>query len=336
MEVFKDGEKIMRAMVTGAGGWLGRTLLDKLSSAGYKMVCVDFWPGSIPHPLRSRKNLAFVKGDIRSPESFLDDMKGCDAVFNCAGMQHPKRTSELYKINAHAPGKILQCCQKAKVRRFIHVSSSSVYGSNRAGQPFTEKSPFAPLTHYAISKAQGDLSLLKSGKSSSTDIIILRPGVFYGTSPSPNMASLVGMVKKRRIVLFGKRGFLRTYVDISKVADALLAAHEHGKRNEAYLIGDENPMDTLSLYESVAAPLNVRLAPLRLPVALSRLCEKAALLGGYLNIHLKYPNIAGEFGRDHFFSCEKAKKQLYYTPHPSSAEGLRLMAAAVAAAAKCA
>ncbi|HIH92403.1 TPA: NAD(P)-dependent oxidoreductase [Candidatus Woesearchaeota archaeon] len=324
----------MNALVTGAGGWLGRCLVGKLIAKGHTVICIDLWPAQHPTPvLRSRKkNIRIVKGDIRRPERFIKEMRGCDAVFNCAGSQHPRWTSELYEINSLAPERVLRCCQKAGVPRLIHVSSSTVYGSNHGGSSFTEESPLRPLTHYARSKAKGDNLLLAPEKSPSTDVVIIRPAVFYSTQPSPNMVSLVNMVRARKAVLFGKRGFLRTYVDIRKVVDVLLLAQRKGERNGIYLVGDEQPLDTLSLYEALAEPMGVSIRPIRMPVVVSRLCEKSALLGGYLNVHLKYPNIVGEFGRDHVFSSEKAKRQLSYRPKGSSEEGLRTMAGAVAEA----
>ena len=94
----------MNALVTGAGGWLGRCLVGKLIAKGHTVICIDLWPAQHPTPvLRSRKkNIRIVKGDIRRPERFIKEMRGCDAVFNCAGSQHPRWTSELYEINSLA------------------------------------------------------------------------------------------------------------------------------------------------------------------------------------------------------------------------------------------
>jgi len=319
-----------KVMVTGARGWLGSKLVRMLLSERRKIVYVDFWKNniSIEKYLRGHKNLKIINGDIRNPEQFRKEFDGCRTVFNCAGMQHPRFTHDMYSINGDAPLRLLRECIQAKVSTFVHISSSTVHGNNTFGL-ITEKTPFRPITHYAISKAQGERLLSNIGKKIKTKTVVIRPGVFYGKNPSRNLVSLIENIKKGRALIFSKNGLLRTYVDIDKVVDAILIAEKIGKNGEAYLIGDKKPLNTLQFYKELAKAVNVNLKIVRLPLIVSRVCEKTSYISGKLDIHQRILNIVGEFGRNHFFSSEKAIRELSFKPHLSPENGLKEMVGSV-------
>jgi len=319
-------------MVTGASGWLGRRLIQRLLSQKRKVVCVDCFKDNLALPefSKHRSQLQIVNGDVRNPERFEDAFNGCETVFNCAGIQHPTFTSDIYSVNRDAPARLLACCIKANVKNFVHISSAIVHGENVGKSMITEKTPCRPLTHYAVSKAQGEQLLVQLGKKSKVKTTILRPAAFYGIHPSKNLVQLVMNIKKNFAIVFGDKGFLRTYVDIEKVVDAMLLAERHGRNCEAYLIGDKKPITTLQLYQYIADELGINLKVMRLPKILSRLSEKLAFIAGKCNIHLRIPNILGEFGRTQYFSSEKAVKELAYKPHESPENGLRAMTRSVA------
>ena len=320
-----------RVMVTGASGWLGRRLVNRLVSQKRDVVCVDSFKDGEENSKFSQNNdgLKTVNGDIRYPEQFADEFDGCETVINCAGVQHQLFTSYLYSVNGNGPARLLKSCIESNVKNFVHVSSAIVHGENMGKKIITENTPFRPFTHYGVSKAQGEKMLVGLGRKSKVKTIIIRPVVFYGTNPSKNLVQLVMNVKKNIAVVFGDNGFLRTYVDIEKVIDSLLLAERYGRNCEAYLIGDKEPITTLQLYQYIADELDVKLKVVRLPKILSRLSEKIAFTAGRMNIHLRIPTIMGEFGRTHFISSEKATKEIHYKPHTTPEKCLKAMVRSV-------
>jgi len=318
-----------KVMVTGASGWLGRRLVSRLVSKKREIVCVDYFKDKAAGFSKNKSQVKIVNGDIRKPEQFADEFSDCETVFNCAGVQHPLFTSHLYSIDRDAPATLLKFCISSNVKNFVHVSSAIVHGENIGQDIITEKTPFRPFTHYGVSKAQGEKILVKFGRKSKVKTTILRPAAFYGINPSKNLVQLVMNVKKNFALVFGDNGFLRTYVDIEKVVDSILLAEKYGRNCEAYLIGDKNPITTLQLYQYIADELNVKLKVMRLPKILSRLSEKLSFAAGRLNIHLRIPNIMGEFGRTHYFSSEKAVKEIHYKSHESPENGLKAMVRSV-------
>ena len=320
-----------KVMVTGASGWLGRRLVNRLAAEKREIVCVDYFKDSqeFPEFSKNKYQVKIVDGDIRNPEKFADEFSDCETVFNCAGLQHPTFTSDLYSVNRDAPASLLKLCIASNVKNFVHVSSAIVHGENIGKSIITEKTPFRPLTHYGISKAQGEDMLVKLGKNSKVKTTIIRPAAFYGMNPSKNLVQLVMNVQKNFAIVFGDKGFLRTYVDIEKVVDSILLAEKYGRNCEAYLVGDKKPITTLQLYQYIADELGVKLKVIKLPKLLSRLSEKVSFAAGKINIHLRIPNIMGEFGRIHYFSSEKAARQIRYKPNESPEKGLRAMTKSV-------
>lgn len=320
-----------KVMVTGASGWLGRRLVNRLISQKREVVCVDYFKDNREFPKFSKNDnkVKIVNGDIRNPEQFVDEFNGCETVFNCAGVQHPLFTSQMYSVNRDGPASLLKFCIKLNVKNLVHISSAIVHGENIGQDIITEKTPFRPFTHCGVSKAQGEKILVKLGRKSKVKTTIIRPAAFYGLNPSKNLVQLIMNVKKNFAVVFGDNGFLRTYVDIEKVVDSILLAEKYGGNCEAYLVGDKNPITTLQLYQYIADELNIELIVMRLPKILSRISEKLTFTAGRFNVHLRIPNIMGEFGRTHYFSSEKAVKKLSYKPHESSEKGLKAMARSV-------
>ncbi|MBI2559313.1 NAD(P)-dependent oxidoreductase [Candidatus Woesearchaeota archaeon] len=322
-----------KVMVTGGLGWLGSRLLQRLVSEKREIVCVDFFDASkskLPKFLIGYKKFKIVAGDIRKSHEFIEEFKDCDAVFNIAGMQHPRFTGDIYTVNRDGPVSLLKSCIKMNVPGFIHISSAGVHGDNINPEiPHTEKSPFRPLTHYAISKVQGEKLLGRFIQKSPTKIVIIRPGLFYGVNPSKNFAELIKRLKGGFTLLFGKEGYYRTYVDIEMLIDAIINAEGYSKSGEAFLIGDREPLNTLQFYLCIADEIDVKLKILKLPTFVSRMSENLSYVSGKFNIHLRLANIIGEFGRNNVFSSEKAVKELLYKPRDSSEAGIREMTKSV-------
>jgi nucleoside-diphosphate-sugar epimerase len=304
-----------KVMVLGAGGWLGRTVADRFRSSGRDVIEIDakLPPGS-----------EGVQADIRDLGKISSHFKNCEIVVNCCGAQHPKRARDLYEINSIAPEEIYKACG---ARVFVHISSVMAYGENPVNAfAFDESSKERPITPYGKSKLAGDAALL--GQINKTKLIILRPGVFYGSSPSSNLIDFLAKLKSSPMPIFSKSGMLRTYVDIQKVVDAIVLSEDRGTSGSVYLIGDTEPLSTKRFYEVLAEEMKCTPKIVRIPRMLSRLSEFTAVKASDAGFHLRICNIIGEFGRHIHFSSRRAAAELGFDAHVSSEPGLREMARA--------
>lgn len=316
-----------KAMVLGGGGWLGSRLIERLVAASRKVICVDIFIGEA---LRALPGVEVIEADIRDTTRFVSRLGECAVVFNCAGLLHPKATADIYAVNRDAPARVFQACMDAGVASFVHVSSINAQGANPSPTVFLDETmPLRPFTHYGVSKAEADIAMQAMVQSGSTRLIILRPGVFYGERPSKTLQELFVKLRTSPMPYFSERGFVRTYVDVETVVDALVLGEHNGRSGEAYLIGDEEPLPTLRFYQVLAEALGVPAKTIKVPAAVAHLAERVAFRAGKSNKHLRLPTIIGEFGRNVFCSVEKAKLELGFAPHRFSEPGLRAMVKSV-------
>lgn len=173
-----------KILVTGGAGYKGCVLVPKLLDAGYRVVVYDlmlFGSAGLPaHP-----NLEVVKGDIRDVEHYAVCLKGVHSVIHMACISNDpsfELDSALSKtINYDCFEPMVAASKNAGVRRFIYVSSSSVYGVSDAPE-VAEDHPLVPLTEYNKYKGLCEPILLRY-QSSEMTTVIMRPATVCGYSP---------------------------------------------------------------------------------------------------------------------------------------------------------
>ncbi len=173
-----------RVLVTGGAGYKGCVLVPKLLNAGYAVVVYDMMlfgsEGLQPHP-----NLEIVEGDIRDTASYASAVHGCDYVIHMACISNDpsfELDADLGKtINYDCFEPLVIASKQAGVRRFVYVSTSSVYGVSEAPD-VTEEHPLIPLTGYNKYKGLCEPILLRHGSPGFVPVI-LRPATVCGYSP---------------------------------------------------------------------------------------------------------------------------------------------------------
>lgn len=145
----------MKILVTGTDGYLGSLLAPLLIQRGHDVCGVDvgFYKAGYLYNAKGDQPRTVVK-DIRHLTS--DDVKGHDAVVHMAELSNDP-TGELapnitYDINHKGSVRLAQLAKETGVRRFIYMSSCSVYGVANGSSPVTEESPLNPQTAYAVCK----------------------------------------------------------------------------------------------------------------------------------------------------------------------------------------
>jgi len=173
-----------RVLVTGGAGYKGCVLVPKLLAAGYEVIAYDLMLFGSGGLLRS-PNLTIVKGDIRDGRAFAAAVKGCDHVIHLACISNDpsfELAPQLSKtINYDCFEPLVLASKQAGVRRFLYISSSSVYGVSDAPE-VTEEHPLVPLTDYNKYKGLCEPILLEQGSSNFVPVI-LRPATVCGYSP---------------------------------------------------------------------------------------------------------------------------------------------------------
>lgn len=312
----------MTTLVTGAPGWLGTRLVEKLVRQGRSVRCL-VEPGMEPGTLNDLPvEIAHV--DVRRPASLLKAMAGVDIVFHCAGVIHPKAVSDLYAVNTRGTENMLRAAVAEGVGKFVYVSSISAQGVIDDDQLMAEDQPCRPESDYGRSKYLAEQLVTECRKTHGFATIIVRPPIMYGPGQPARWTRLMRMVKRGTPLVFGDGHNLRSMVYIDNAISALLLAEGNpAATGQTYYIGDQRPYTTLEVLETIASVLRVRFRPIRIPVIAARACETAARVLSKMDLYSTELHAVGESYKTIACGISKAKKELGYEPEVSLQLGMQ-------------
>ena len=321
-------------VVTGAAGWLGRALLDRLDTA------------SPDHPLvvalvRTADEAATVAAvapraqvevaDVTDPDTLARAMSSASGVtdlVHTAGVIHPTRFAEFDAVN-HQGTRNLLTAAASGVRRLVHVSSNSPFGTNPTPRDtFGEHEPYHPYLGYGRSKMAAEIAVTEAVETG-LDAVIVRPPWFYGPFQPVRQTTFFSMVRAGRFPVFGAGDQRRSMVYVHNLVDGVLAAlHTAGIAGRAYWIADEHPYAVTEIVGAVREALEAnglacRDRTLRLPVVVARTAERVDRLLQARGRYQQQVHVLGEMGHSIAVDIAAARRDLGYEPRVALAEGMR-------------
>ncbi len=227
-----------RVLVTGAAGFIGSHLVDRLLAEGHEVVGVDSFTGFYARAAKWR-NLsgALAQGRFRLVEGDLCRMDlravcgGVDRVAHLAGepgvrSSWGERFETHVERNVYATQRLLEAASVSGIRHFVHASSSSVYGPDRGG-PVEEDAPRRPASPYGLSKLAAEELVGLYGREKGVPATVLRYFTVYGPRQRPEMAlaRFVDLASRGEPVeVFGDGSQVREMTYVSDVVEATVAA----------------------------------------------------------------------------------------------------------------
>ena len=232
----------MKLLVTGAAGFIGSHLVERLLAEGHDVVGLDSFDtylydaetkaanlaGSVGHP-----RFRLVTGDILDRPLVAELCRGQDVIVHLAALAGVRPSIEdpprYARTNVEGTTNVLEACRLADVRRLIFASSSSVYGTrDPASVPFREDDPcLHPASPYAATKRSGELLSNTYRDLHGIGISALRFFTVYGPRQRPEMAIhkfARAIVTGAPVTLFGDGSSARDYTFIDDVIDGTYAA----------------------------------------------------------------------------------------------------------------
>jgi len=220
-------ERIKNILVTGGAGYVGAVLVPKLLDKGYNVKVIDLYiyGEDVLNAVRSNSNLKEIKGDIRDKKLLKKEIPQTDVIIHLACISNDP-SYELdpalgKSINYDAFIQLIDLAKENKVIRFIHASSSSVYGIKEE-QEVTEDLPLEPLTEYSQYKAKCEEVLLREATDDFI-VTVIRPATVCGYSPRMRLDLTVNIltnhaVNKGKITVFGGEQ-MRPNIHIEDITD---------------------------------------------------------------------------------------------------------------------
>lgn len=208
-------------LVTGAGGFIGGRLAERLVEQGHRVR--GLVRQTAHAPALAARGVEPVLGDLTQPADLPPAVSGCAVVYHCAGwMGEPSSREAAIAVNREGTGHLLEACLAAGVSRFIHLSTISVYGPTPAGT-IDEHTPLWPLGYYRESKIAAEREVASASQRGLVTVV-LRPGQVFGPGDRRLAGRVLGYLSRGLPVLVdGGWGFCHPlYVD--NLVDALLAA----------------------------------------------------------------------------------------------------------------
>lgn len=303
--------------VTGASGFVGAALVDRLASEDQFRVVALLRREGVSLPARAIP--VRVSNDYLNEE--LLPLDGVDVLVHCAARVHIMSDTsidaltEYRKVNVEGTMRLAQQAASAGVKRFVFISSIKVNGEGtRLGTPYTADDVPAPCDSYGISKMEAEQQLRLLAENSGMEVVIVRPVLVYGPGVKANFWAMMNWLNKGVILPLGSIRNQRSLVALDNLIDLIVTCLNHSSAaNQTFLVSDGCDMSTTELLTRMGVALG---RPARLIPVPTVVLKLVAAMIGRKDIGLR---LCGSLQVD----IEKTRKVLGWVPPSTVACALR-------------
>jgi nucleoside-diphosphate-sugar epimerase len=246
-----------RVLVTGANGFVGRSLCNRLRSDGWEVVAA----------VRTPLSGAEVRLELTdSNVSYVGTLQRVSHVIHLAARVHVKQEDtevpvEAFRtVNCHGTLDFAEQAASAGVKRFVFLSTVKVLGEMSVpGSAFSVQDKANPQDGYAVSKWEAEQGLLALSKKSSMDVVIVRCPLVYGLGVKANFASMMEWLHRGWPIPFGAvTENRRSLVSLDNLNDLLVTCLDHPEAvNQTFLVSDGEDLSIADLLKRMGAALGI-------------------------------------------------------------------------------
>jgi UDP-glucuronate 4-epimerase len=272
----------MKVIVTGAAGFIGSHLCQRLLGEGWAVVGVDnfddFYDPKIKHSnietCLQNKRFRLVEADIRDAAKMNKiAAEGADIIVHLAaraGVRPSIAQPGLYAdVNVNGTVALLEAAKNNRINKFIFGSSSSVYGNNRK-VPFSEEDNVDfPISPYAATKKAGELICHTYHHLYGISVTCLRYFTVYGPRQRPDLAihKFARLIEQGKpIPVYGDGSMMRDFTYIDDIIDGTMAAISNCSGYNIYNLGESRPITVNALIAEIEKALGKKAAIEYLPL----------------------------------------------------------------------
>lgn len=323
-------------VITGAAGRLGRRLVSALIKKGKKVRAIvqDVEAAKEIFSQKELRKIEFFEADLltSSDEKLDEAVAGSECVIHLAGLvDFTAPAIKVIQVNYGGSLRMIQACERKKVKKFILTSSTSIY-HDMSNLPITEESEPHPVNAYGRSKLFAENALKKSKIEW---WVIIRPTAIYGPGFTEGFMQVAKNLLSGKMRVIGKGENRIALVHVDDVVQAfVLAVTATGKKEkelskQAFIIAQEETLTQSQCLEIASKELRVLMPTRHLSVSAAKIIALTEELKG--KILGRKPKLIREFvsmlSEDRAFSVKKAKKMLGWRQKVAFSNGLREFAA---------
>lgn len=307
----------MNFLITGGSGFLGINLIRYLHARGHQIKSLDLVEFDYPD---MNNKIETIKGDIRDKETVEKAVDGVDIVIHCAAALPLYTPKEIFSTDIDGTRTMLEASEKFKVKRFVHISSTAVYGIPDH-HPLFETDKLDGVGPYGKAKIKAEEECLKF-REKGMCVPIIRPKSFIGPERLGVFDLLFDWAKDGRgFPMIGNGKNRYQLLDVEDLCEAiyLCCTLEKEKVNDIFNIGAKEFTTMREDYQAVldyaGHGKKIKGLPEKPIILTLRLLEA-------MNLSPLYKWVYETASKDSFVSIEKAEKVLGYKPKYSNKDAL--------------
>jgi nucleoside-diphosphate-sugar epimerase len=317
-------------LITGASGFIGGRLAERMARDGYAVRCLA--RASSDTSALARLRVPIVLGDLTDASSLARAADGCSHVVHCGALVSDWATkNEIKKINVGGTRLLLDASADAGVRRFVHLSTTDVYGYP-GGHAIDESYEATRFRNwYAQTKLEAEAEVRRAERERALEVVILRPATVYGPGSAEVVGEIARAIRSRNMLLIGRGRAVAGLCYVNNLIDAaLIALRSDAAAGQAFNLSDGLDVTWRQFADDLAAGLAsppVRWSmpyPLALAIGFSlehgyRLARSATGLTAPALLSRQAVHVLGT-AQD--FSNRKAREKLRWEPRVGYRDGL--------------
>lgn len=318
----------MKALVTGATGFIGSHLVEALVQRGVQVRCL----------VRNKRQLGWVQdspveflvGNCQEKNSLKQSVKNVDQVFHLAGATTTIKAKDYFDVNALGTQNLVQACIENNIRlkKFIYLSSQAAAGPCLSGGKKKESDPCEPVSPYGKSKLLGEQLALSH--SHEIPLLILRPCAVYGPRDKGFYMLCKCLSKGIQPCFFGRDQHISMCYVQDLVRAILLAAETQTENGEIFFLSDGQDYRMEEIGDIFAQAMKISALRLRLPkqmlFGMAFLAECFSRVSGKPSI-MSRGKVAEMIQKNWLCDIAKARALLGFEPRVSLARGAELAVA---------
>lgn len=304
-------------LVTGANGFIGLHLIERLLKEGHTVTALDMafqnlpseWSGSVKK----------LRVNITEKNAIIGVFKDVDIVIHLASKVHDlsidgRSDAEYFKINVNGTANLLNECKNSNVQHFVFMSSVKAMADDVA-EGLNEQHAPNPTTPYGRSKLEAEYRIADHGSAHGLKTTSIRLPVVYGPGNKGNIYRMMAAIDKHRFMMIGRGNNKRSMVFVGNVIDALMKASvREAGGNKLYIVTDEIDYAVRELYNVIAKALGRRPFPFAIPMLAAKTFAKAGDFGEKI-LHRSLPfnsSALAKLTSSFTFSSLKVQKELCF------------------------